>query len=140
MVNDVSAILILEDESAIRNMLRVTLDSCGYETLEAGMAEEAYRCFEDADAGINLLISDLNLPGRVSGVRVALELRALLPSLRLILISGAPISAWGDQDAAELNEIPSDSVVFLQKPFDTTTFLNAVHRLIGIPMVAVASS
>jgi len=73
----VNTILILDDEAPIRTLLRRTVP-LGYTVLEAATANEALRCFEDADAGLDLLIADVNLPGGPSGVCVALELRSLI--------------------------------------------------------------
>jgi CheY-like chemotaxis protein len=135
---NVSTILILDDEPAIRRLLRLTLDPLGHVVLEAASAEEAFRRFEEADAGLNLLIADVQLPNGPSGVRVALELRSLIPILRVVLMSGFPPSLWDGQDAAEWSEIPSDSVVNLRKPFHAEEILQAVYRLIGLPMVMSA--
>jgi len=106
--------------------------------LEAATANEALRCFEDADAGLDLLIADVNLPGGPSGVRVALELRSLILYLRIILMSGVPLSLWDEQDAAEWSELPSDSVVTLEKPFQAAGLLQSIRRLIGVPLVSTA--
>lgn len=130
-----STILILDDEPAVRTLLRLTLAPLGHVILEAACAEEAFHCFEQTDAGLNLLIADVQLPTKPNGIRVALELRSLIPYLRVILMSGFPPSLWDDQDAAEWSEIPSDSVVTLRKPFHAAELLQAVYRLIGLPMV-----
>ncbi len=123
-------VLILEDEPAILDLIRRVLDSAGYAPLEAMTAREAFLRFEENDAQIDLLIADVVLPVS-SGIRVALELRSLLPNLRIILTSGLPPSCWGEQDAAEFNELPSDSVVTLQKPFPPPLILEHVKRLVG---------
>jgi len=123
----VSTILILDDEAPIRTLLRVTLGSLGYAVLEAATAKEAFRW--SAGAGVDLLIADVNLPGGSSGVRVALELRSLFPFLRIILTSGVPVSLWNDQDAAEWSELPSDSVIVLQKPFHAVDLLQTIRKL-----------
>ena len=136
--SDVSTILILDDEAAVRRRLRSTLAPLGHVLLEAATAEEAVRCFEETDSGLDLLIADVHLPMGTSGVRVALEFRSLLPRLRILLISGFPPSLWDDQDAAEWSEIPSDSVITLKKPFRAADLLQAVARLIGIPLVSTA--
>jgi hypothetical protein len=94
--SDVSTILILDDEAAVRRRLRSTLAPLGHVLLEAATAEEAVRCFEETDSGLDLLIADVHLPMGTSGVRVALEFRSLLPRLRILLISGFPPSLWDD--------------------------------------------
>jgi two-component system cell cycle sensor histidine kinase/response regulator CckA len=131
----VNTILILDDEAPIRTLLRVTLCPLGYTLVEAATANEAVRCLEYADAGLDLLIADVYLTGDPSGVRVALELRSKLPFLRIILMSGVPLTFWDDQDAAEWSALPPDSVVTLEKPFHAAELLHSVHKLIGVPMV-----
>ena len=126
-------ILILDDEAAIRARLRLILAPLGHLILEATTADEAFRCFEETDAGPDLLIAGVNLPGGPSGVRVALELRSLLPSLRIILNLAVPLRC--DEDTAEWNELPSDSIITLDKAFHPAELLQSVRRLIGVPMV-----
>lgn len=128
------SILLLEDEWQIRKYLYSILMPLGYELLEAATAEEAFHQFEQKDCHLDLLIADVNLPLGPSGVRVALGMRSLLPFLRVILTSGFPQSLWDDQDAAELSELPSDSVICLQKPFAASALLQSVERLIGLPL------
>jgi len=130
----VKTILLLDDERPIRKYLYAVLAPLGYELLEAATAEEAFHQFEQKDCHLDLLIADVNLPLGPSGVRVALGMRSLLPFLRVILTSGYPQSLWDDQDAAELSELPSDSVICLQKPFAASALLESVHRLAGLPL------
>jgi len=106
----------------------------GYGILEAATADEAIQRFDESDGRLDLLIADVNLPLGPSGIRAAMEMRSSLPFLRIILTSGFPPSLWDDQDAAELSELPSDSVVTLQKPFPLRVLLQIVHRLVGMPV------
>jgi DNA-binding response OmpR family regulator len=130
---NVSTILILDDEAAIRARLRLTLAALGHRILEATTADEAFRCFEETDADLDLLITGVNLPGGPSGVRVALELRSLLPSLRVILMLAVPLRC--EEDAAEWNELPSDSIITVERAFHPAELLHSVRRSIGVPMV-----
>jgi DNA-binding response OmpR family regulator len=128
----VSTILILEGEAAIRARIRLTLAPLGHLILEATTADEAFRCFKETDSGLDLLITGVNLPGEPSGVPVALELRSLLPSLRIILMLAVPLRC--EEDAAEWNELPSDSIITVDKAFHPAKLLHSVRRLIGVPM------
>lgn len=128
-------VLVLEDNAPILALIRMAVESQGYTVLAATSAQEAFERFEENDAAVDLLITDVKLP-ESSGIRVALELRSLLPYLKIIVTSGYPRSAWDEQDAAELDELPSDSVVILQKPFVPATLLECIHRLIGLPLIA----
>ncbi len=124
-------ILILEDDPALMNLTRMVLNPWGHTILVAATAEQAFQRFEECHGQIDLLIADVTLP-TASGIRVALELRSFLPYLRVILTSGYPPQMWPDQDAAELSELPSDSVATLQKPFTPNSLRQTVSRFIGM--------
>jgi CheY-like chemotaxis protein len=126
----VKTVLILEDNSSILALMHHVVEQDGYAVLDATSAEEAFRRFEESNARVDLLVTDVVLPAS-SGIRVALELRSLLPNLRAVILSGYPVSAWPERDAAEINELPSNSIVMVQKPFRSATLLNAIHRFIG---------
>ena len=130
-------ILILEDESCIMDLTCRVLTPLGHTTLKAATAEEAFMRFEESDGAIDLLIADVTLPVS-SGIRVALELRSLLPFLRIILTSGYPPDMWNEQDAAELSELPSDSVATLQKPWPSELLRQTVARFVGMSTTTTA--
>jgi two-component system, cell cycle sensor histidine kinase and response regulator CckA len=127
----VKTILVLEDESAVMRLFRRVLD--GYTILEATTAEEARQRFIENGRHLDLLIADVILP-KSSGIHTALLLREASSQLRIVLTSGYPRSMWSDQDAIDLRQLGSDSVVFLQKPFLPTTLLKTVHSCIGRPV------
>jgi CheY-like chemotaxis protein len=115
----------------------MVLTPLGHTILEATTAEEAFRQLEESDGRIDLLIADVTLPVS-SGLRVALELRSLLPYLRIIMTSGYPPNMWDEQDAAELSELPSDSVATLLKPFMPATLIQMVDRFVGLTSTTTA--
>ncbi len=130
-------ILLLEDDAVLSKFIPMVLMPLGHIVLQATTAEEAFQRFEESDGHIDLLIADVSLP-RSSGIRVALEFRALLPYLRIIVTSGYPPEMWNDQDAAELLELPSDSVATLQKPFAPAQLLEVVSRFVGMTSTTTA--
>jgi CheY-like chemotaxis protein len=121
-----SKILILEDEPSILKLMAVILGPLDHRLLKASTVDEAFQRWE-GDGGIDLLIADVNLPGG-SGLRVALNLRSLLPNLKIIVTSGHTPDMWAAQELAELYELPPDSVAVLQKPFVPAALLNAVRQ------------
>jgi CheY-like chemotaxis protein len=127
------AILLLEDDSLVAALIASILKPLGHVILEASTAEEALRRFDEADGSIDLLIADVNLPV-ASGIRLALQLRSLLPNLRIILTSGYPPNMWSGRDVAELNELPPDSLAVLQKPFLAGTLRSMVSRFLTVPL------
>jgi two-component system cell cycle sensor histidine kinase/response regulator CckA len=124
-----STILLLEDEPVVMTLMVRVLMPLGHTLLRATNREEAFQRFEEADGSIDLLIADVNLPA-ISGIRVAVELHSLLPNLRIIFTSGHTPDLW--KDAAELEEVPSESVAVLQKPFLPATLRKAVSRFAAV--------
>ena len=128
-----STILLVEDEPSILALMSEVLESSGHVLLKASAVEQALQKFEEADASIDLVIADVNLPG-TSGIRVALDLRSLLPNLAIVLTSGHTPDMWDVRDVAKLNELPSESVAVLQKPFLPATLLQTVSRFVSAPI------
>ena len=109
-------VLVIDDEAPIRRMLARLLGRLGLQCTLAASAEEGLASYE---AGFDLLITDIVLPGR-RGNELAAELLARQPSLRALLISGFPKDS-------ELSSLPADRVRLLGKPF---TF-EALQRVVG---------
>ncbi|MBL9139390.1 MAG: PAS domain-containing protein [Verrucomicrobiales bacterium] len=84
-------ILLAEDEAAVRRATGLLLRGWGYEVEEASNGEEAVRRFEEDPDRFHLLLSDMVMPGRLSGLELALALTAIRSSLKVILISGIPM-------------------------------------------------
>lgn len=122
-------ILILEDEPCVMKFLRGTLEQ-QYSVIEATTGEEGLLLFIDHNHQVDLLIADLTLPV-LSGLRVALLLRAKLPDLPVILTSGYPVCTWGDRDCGDLERLGSRLVTVLPKPFQALALTDAVRDLIA---------
>ena len=73
-------ILVVEDEDAIRQILLETLGECGYTVLTAGNAQQAMALIESAKEKIDLLITDVVMPGW-SGPELAKHFQAACPAL-----------------------------------------------------------
>src|SRR3954471_3258603 len=82
-------ILVVEDELAIRDLLRIHLQNAGYEAIVAADAVDAGRLFLEIKDGIDLIIVDAQLP-YMSGIEFASTLMAdtTLPAVPIILITG----------------------------------------------------
>lgn len=100
-------VLVVEDESRMRELLARAIESWGLPTLAARSAEEALRLMESDPARIALL--DLNLPG-MSGMECFEEIRRRWPQTQVIILTG-----FGDLDSAR-RAIHLDVVEFLTKP------------------------
>jgi len=107
-------ILLVEDEGAVRSLLRRFLDSQGYVVVEASNAESALSEAENQNGSIDLLLTDLVMPG-MGGFELARQLGSRLPDLKVVYMSGYSEEAV----AVPESEPVMDSTNFLQKPFST---------------------
>src|SRR5258708_15188495 len=82
-------ILVVDDEPSIQLLVRSVLELLGHQVLAAGDASEALRLSERHAGRIDLLITDMCLPG-TSGPEVLEQLLGTRPELRVLYISGNP--------------------------------------------------
>lgn len=114
-------ILVVDDDAPIREMLAMILRSDGFAVVTAQNGDEALRISHTRERHIDLVISDLEMPG-IDGAHLASEIRSEHPSLPVLLISGS----GRHTDAASL---PISG--FLSKPFRLPEFLKTVRQLIS---------
>jgi PAS domain S-box-containing protein len=112
-------ILLVEDDDTVRRVARLILTQQGYRVLEAGTAEGASETFIRHADEIDLLVTDVSLPG-INGPALARRLVALRPRLgpRVLLISGHVNP--GSLDGYETMKL-------LTKPFRSSELLRAVR-------------
>jgi PAS domain S-box-containing protein len=111
-------ILVVEDEHALRVMVRRMLSAHGYDVLDAPDAEEGLRAAEGQK--LDLLLTDVGLP-RTDGPGLARRLIERQPSLRVLYMSGYPLGAESGSSApAPLS----------QKPFSPFVLLGEVRRVL----------
>ncbi|WP_454884837.1 PAS domain-containing protein [Sphingomonas oryzagri] len=84
---DGETVLIVDDEPTVRMLVMDILEGLGYAALEAGDGAAGLRILE-SDARIDLLITDVGLPGGMNGRQVADAARALRPDLKILFITG----------------------------------------------------
>ena len=126
-------ILVLEHDTLIRALIRFVIEQSGYKMQEATSPRAVFERFEENHSEIDLLIADVTAP-EFSGIRVALDLWALLPNLKIVLMSGRAGSMCDGQTLGKLEKFPSSNwVAVLGKPFFPVMLLDAIHRLIGLP-------
>jgi CheY-like chemotaxis protein len=104
-------ILVVEDEPALRSLARRVLQNHGYSVLEAGRGSEALSVWEKHAAEIHLLLTDMVMPGGMTGRELARRLRTRDPGLKVIYTSG-----YSPEAVAEGLEL-IENVNFLAKPY-----------------------
>ena len=116
-------VLLVEDASWLRELIRQCLHGFGYTVLEAAHGEEAIRVAETHQGPIHLLVADLVLPG-ISGRRLAARIAALKPGLKLLYMSGYTAEAVVEHGVLDLG------TPFLQKPFQPGTLARKVREVL----------
>lgn len=129
-------LLLLEDEPLVMKLLRHMLKR--YDLIAVTTGEEALQAFDNPDRPVDLLITDVRLPPHLSGIQVALRIRSVRPLFPIVLMSGYPLGAWRGADGADLEQLGSESVILLQKPFQTEALLGAVYGLLGESLTGTA--
>jgi CheY-like chemotaxis protein len=117
-------ILLVEDEASVRRFAERILTDSGYAVLLAVDAEEALRLTRDVERPIDLLLTDVVLPG-MGGRELAERLRASNPELRVLFASGYP------DDAVLRHGIAGRRAAYLGKPFSGDKLREAVRRALG---------
>ena len=111
-------VLTVEDEFLISEYLRAILEGGGHKviaTFDAGEAIEVLERVRD----IQLVITDLDMPGSMDGLRLAAAIRDRWPPIHLIVVTGfAPPNSY---------ELPRDSL-FIPKPYGAAEILSAVRH------------
>lgn len=116
-------ILLVEDDQAVRKLTASMLRGVGYDVVEAGDANTAVRAFADSRDRINLLLTDVMMPGQ-SGVELASQLRKAYPALKVLYVSGYS----GDRVANP--EQFQDGFSFLEKPFTRNSLLSRLRMIL----------
>ena len=118
-------ILLVEDESALRRLMRTKLESQDYRILEAKDGAEALSICQQKCA-IDLIVSDLAMP-EMSGLELREKAAALRPSVKFLLISGYAKEAVGSPE--QIVQFAD----FLEKPFLPTDLVRRVRELLNRP-------
>ena len=119
-VNGRHSILVVEDEVLVRMAVVEDLLQAGYSVLEAATAEEAIALL-DGGAHVDLVFSDIQMPGALDGVALRRIVKEQFPSIAIILTSGhvkPPREALGDD------------AIFVPKPYPPGDLLEILARTI----------
>jgi len=122
--NAVKTILLVDDEQSVRSIVVKILRRANYKVLEAENGEDAITIAESHPDKIDLLISDMFMPG-LRGPEVAQALAPKCPGLRVLFISG-----YADRDLR--SGVPAGAN-FLNKPFSGKELASAVDAALKAP-------
>ncbi|HEV7705083.1 MAG TPA: response regulator [Gemmatimonadaceae bacterium] len=121
-----ATILLVEDESALRSLMRRILERSGYVVLEAEHGAQALEKCESHEGAIDLVVSDIVMP-TMGGQEMANRLREVRPNSRLLFVSG-----FTDDEVMHQGIIISGSA-YLQKPFSPTSLVAKIGEMLREP-------
>ena len=126
-LTDHRRVLVVDDEAVVRMLVVETLQDLGYAVLEADDGAQALRILQQTSVAIDLLVTDVGLPGGLNGRQVADAGQVLRPAMKVLFITGYVESAVFAQDQ-------SDEVLqVLVKPFSMSDLSVRVGEMLNAP-------
>jgi PAS domain S-box-containing protein len=114
-------ILVVEDEAALRELVRNVLEFLGYIVITASNGVEGLRAWEEKAGKVDLLVTDMVMPEGISGRVLAERLLAKKPGLKVIYSSGYSIDLFSKDFTV------TDGFNFLAKPYHPAALARAVR-------------
>jgi signal transduction histidine kinase len=121
--NTGETVLVVEDEDAVRHACRRILERAGFNVLEAANGPQVLA--ELADDPVDLLLTDVIMPGGLSGRELAERLQENRPDLRVLFMSGY------NADAIATRGVLDPGVSVVEKPFTSADLLGKVRELLS---------
>ena len=117
----IETVLVVDDEELIRILTDSFLEQLGYSAILADCGEEAIEIFKENSDRIQLVLSDITMPG-IDGIETVNQLRKISPGLRAIISSG--------YSSERIDSLPRDTV-FLAKPYSISELKAAIKKISG---------
>jgi len=115
-------VLVVEDDVDVRDVASQTLAEAGFEVIVAGDGHDGLQKFKD-NPDIDLVFSDVVMPGGMSGIDLAREVLALSPSMPILLTTGYT------EEKIKQGIMALDNIEFVPKPYDTNELPKFVNSL-----------
>ncbi|ACA20701.1 multi-sensor hybrid histidine kinase [Methylobacterium sp. 4-46] len=112
-------VLVVEDDSEVRQVAKAALKTLGFHVEEAGNGDEAVAMLEE-NSDVALVLSDVNMPGTISGIELGRIVRQRWPNIGIVLASGYLKEG---QD--------TECFVTLQKPYRTSELIEKLAGLVA---------
>ena len=117
-------VLVVEDEPAVRKLATRILREQGFSVLVASDGPQALEMAGDRSLSIDVLLTDVVLPGVLQGDEVARGIRVRRPAIKVVFMSGYP------RDAALLSGGLEEGIGYLEKPFTAHTLLTKLREVL----------
>ncbi len=115
-------VLVVEDETAIREFEVINLKRGGYETVEAESGEDALRLFDESRGNFDIVLLDISMPG-MDGFAVCKELRSRTQTLGIIMLTARA------QEMDKISGLMMGADDYITKPFSPTELMARVDSL-----------
>lgn len=125
-------VLVVDDDVTARAAMRRVLEQHGYSVIVAEAAQEALRMLEGTHVPVDLLVTDVQMPG-MNGDALVARVRLSWPDLPVLYVSGEPANA-------RLVAQTQGRVQFLAKPFLPAELLESVQQVLGLPLAEDADA
>jgi DNA-binding NtrC family response regulator len=119
-------ILVVDDEPLIRMAVSDFLQECGFKVLEASSADEAVQMLRSYAMVIDVVFSDVIMPGEMDGFALATWVRRTYPAIPVLLCSG------DTKKTAAAKEMCADAP-FFAKPYDLEAVVGAIRAALSKP-------
>lgn len=118
---DRPVVLVVEDEGIVRELVCMDLEDAGFDVMEAGSGDEAFVMLTDLprERAVDLLFTDIRMPGKIDGWTLAEKARDILPNLSVVYASG-----YSSEPA---RAVPGSE--FIRKPYRTEVLLDTIRKL-----------
>jgi DNA-binding NtrC family response regulator len=124
-------ILIVEDDVLVRMPIAQYLRDCGYKVIEAVNADEAMAVLLHQETTVDVVFSDIEMPGAIDGFGLAKWIREHRPGLEVVLAGTVPRVVENAKGLCEKGPIP--------KPYDTQVVHDHIRRLLAARNAAALS-
>lgn len=129
-------ILLVEDEPFVREATCSILESAGFEVLRAENAQDALRIYVQRTRRIDLVMTDMVLPGR-SGLQLGEDLRQQSPEVLVLVTSGYSNPEFETQfETKHETKATEMRTYFLAKPYSRRTLVEKVEKILGAELQA----
>ena len=118
-------ILLVEDDQILRKMTRKFLVRLGYQVVEAADGAEALAVWAAHEAEIELVFTDMVMPGVLSGLDVARQVMAKKPGVKAIIASGY------NTEKVDLEAARTSGILYLPKPWEFTELAEILGAMVG---------
>jgi DNA-binding NtrC family response regulator len=116
-------VLVVDDDVLVRMPIAQYLRDCGYKVIEAANADEAMTLLQDREIVVDVVFTDIEMPGSIDGFGLAKWIRENRPGLDIMLAGTLPRSIDAAKELCEEGPLP--------KPYDAQAVHNRIRRLLA---------